>query len=117
VGFSLYANKSYYLADDNGMVAIYQGIPGSLFGFSASHLDTTTDIAVKDLQPGVASRLQDGIRVDSLDEAQSLLDEYSKSIEGAATPSSPTTGNSGTGSSASPSPSSAASAASGNAST
>ncbi|MCL2827090.1 MAG: Stp1/IreP family PP2C-type Ser/Thr phosphatase, partial [Eggerthellaceae bacterium] len=96
VGFSLYANNSYYLADDNGMVAIYQGIPGSLFGFSASHLESDTDIAVKDLQPGVASRLQDGIRVNSLDEAQGLLDEYRKSIEGASTPGSTGAGNSGT---------------------
>lgn len=87
-GFSYYVDNSIYLTNENGKVAIYRGIPGSLFGVQASHLDQVTDIEVSKLQPGVANRLEEGIRVDDLDAAEALLDEYRKDTQKKATPDS-----------------------------
>lgn len=80
-GFRSYANTVAYLSNDNGKVAVYRGIPGSLFGIQFNELDHTTDVSVSDLQPGVANRLNDSIRVDNLDAANALVDEYKAEIK------------------------------------
>ncbi|MDR2715432.1 MAG: Stp1/IreP family PP2C-type Ser/Thr phosphatase, partial [Coriobacteriaceae bacterium] len=85
-GFYYYTQNSFYLAENNGRVAVYRGLPGSLFGIRISDLESMTDIKVESLQPGVANRLQEGIRVDDLDRAQELIAEYRDSTRSAATP-------------------------------
>lgn len=75
-GFNQYVQNSFYLTAEEGQVAVYRGLPGSLFGAQSGSLDYVSDIAVADLQPGVANRLDEGIRVDSLEAAEDLLDEY-----------------------------------------
>ncbi len=75
-GFNYYLQNSVYLANDNGKVAVYHGVPGSVFGMQVSQLDHVTDIPVSDLQPGTARRLDEGIRVDNMDAANKLVDEY-----------------------------------------
>lgn len=80
-GFRAYANTVAYLANDNGKVAVYRGIPGSLFGIQFNELDRTTDVSVSDLQPGVANRLENGIRVDNIEAANALIDEYKTEIK------------------------------------
>lgn len=80
-GLNYLVDNSAYLADDNGKVAVYRGVPGDLFGFTFSTLDRTTDIAVDDLQPGTANRLrEEGIRVDGIDEANNLIKLYEAEI-------------------------------------
>lgn len=70
-------DKVAYLADDHGKVAVYSGVPGSLFGFDLSKEVEVTKISTEDLQPGTAKRLkEEGIRTDTLAEAYDLLDEY-----------------------------------------
>ncbi len=87
-GFRSYASTVAYLANENGKVVVYRGIPGTLFGIQFNELDHTTDVSVSDLQPGVANRLDDGIRVDNVDAANALIDEYKAEIEAkSATPS------------------------------
>ncbi len=77
-----YTQTTAYLVEQDGKVAVYQGVPDTFLGMSLSHLDHTTDIEVDKLQPGTASRLKDnGIRVDSLDAANNLVDEYRQEIE------------------------------------
>lgn len=80
-GTSTYLHNAAYLANDNGKVAIYRGIPGSVFGFSYSELVETTSVAVDDLQPGFAERLKDGWRVDSIAAAEALVKEYQADID------------------------------------
>jgi protein phosphatase len=82
----LFAQNSVYLANDNGKVAIYHGVPGSLFGLSISRWEETTDIEVSTLQPGLASRLDEGIRVDDMEAARALIDEYRKTAATGTTP-------------------------------
>ncbi len=79
-GTSTYLNTTAYLATDNGKVAIYRGVPGTVLGMSFSSLERTTDVAVDDLQPGVANRLEAGIRVDDLAAAEALVAEYEAEV-------------------------------------
>lgn len=79
-GTQTYLNTAAYLANDNGKVAVYRGVPGSVLGLSFSHLERTTDVTVADLQPGVANRLNEGIRVDDMEAADALLKEYEDEI-------------------------------------
>ena len=75
-GTSTYLNTAAYLALDNGKVAVYRGVPGTVLGMSFSSLERTTDVSADDLQPGVANRLEAGIRVDDLAAAEALVAEY-----------------------------------------
>lgn len=75
-GTQTYLNTTAYLANDNGKVAIYRGVPGTVLGLSFSQLERTTDVPVADLQPGVANRLNEGIRVDDVEAAEALVKEY-----------------------------------------
>lgn len=80
-GASTWINTAAYLADDNGKVAVYQGVPGSFLGLSFSHLVETTDVSTDDLNPGVASRLrEEGVTVDNLDAARALVAQYEEDI-------------------------------------
>ena len=79
-GTQTYLNTAAYLANDNGKVAVYRGVPGSVLGLSFSHLGRTTDVTVADLQPGVANRLNEGIRVDDMEAADALVKEYEDEI-------------------------------------
>lgn len=79
-GTQTYMNTTAYLANDNGKVAIYRGVPGTVLGLSFSHLERTTDVTVADLQPGVANRLNEGIRVDDMEAADALVKEYEDEI-------------------------------------
>lgn len=80
-GVSTYLDTAAYLINDNGKVSIYRGIPGDLFGLTFSRLERETDVDVDDLQPGVANRLSDGIRVDDVAAADALVEEYRQEIE------------------------------------
>lgn len=79
-GTQTYLNTAAYLANDNGKVAVYRGVPGSVLGLSFSHLERTTDVTVADLQPGVANRLNEGIRVADMEAADALVKEYEDEI-------------------------------------
>lgn len=80
-GVSTYLDTAAYLVNDNGKVSIYRGVPGDLFGLTFSRLERETDVDVDDLQPGVANRLSNGIRVDDVAAADALIEEYRQEIE------------------------------------
>ena len=75
-GTNEYLHNAAYLADDNGKVAIYRGVPGDVFGLTYSELVESTDVSVSDLQPGFQERLKEGWRVDSVEAAEALVKEY-----------------------------------------
>ncbi len=80
-GFGYYASHSAFVKDDNGKVAVYSGLPGDFFGVSLSLHERTTNVSVADLQPGIANRLKEGIRVDDLEAAEKLVAEYQKEVD------------------------------------
>lgn len=80
--FNLFTSNAAFLADDEGKVAIYQGVQGDVFGLSTAQLVEVTDVSVDDLQPGTANRLRaDGIKADSVEGARELVQDYRDEIE------------------------------------
>lgn len=80
-GFNYWISHTAFLAEQDGKVAIYQGVPGDVMGMSFSSLVEVTDVPVDELQPGVANRLKNGgIQTDSLDDARSLVEDYRDDI-------------------------------------
>lgn len=80
-GFNFANNHSAYLVEQDGKVAIYQGLQGEMFGISSSHLYDLTDVSVDDLQPGVANRLKtDGIKADGVEAAEAIVQSYRDEI-------------------------------------
>ncbi len=66
-----------YLAEVDGKVAVYSGMPGTVAGLSFSQLQQVTDVSVDTLPPGAANRVRNGeLRVGSLDEAWELVNAY-----------------------------------------
>ena len=74
-----WSQTKYYIGDDNGEVAIFQGVPTSLFGFQLSHAVTDTHMKTSELPPegGVGSvkgcgqeQLAQGISFDTYGEAK-----------------------------------------------
>lgn len=76
-----YAQQRAYLIDEDGYVTIYRGMPGSLAGISLSWYDRTTDVRTSDLDTVTEQRLEEGITVDSLDEAEDIVASYRTRIE------------------------------------
>lgn len=78
---NLATNTLAYLADVDGKVAIYKGIPGDLFGIKTSSLYEVSDVNIKDVKPGTAERIKDlEIRCDTIEEAKELIEEYKQQI-------------------------------------
>lgn len=75
-GINAYVHNSAYLANEDGNVAIYQGIPEPFLFVSYSELVEETDVPVDKLSPGVADRIREGLRVDNVDAARDLIEEY-----------------------------------------
>lgn len=77
IGFFAYAQNSYYIVAEDGIVNVYRGLPGSFAGISASWLEAQApDVDVSKLTPTTQSRLSNGISVNSLEEANNLIAEY-----------------------------------------
>ncbi len=80
-GAYTYTQNTAYLAAQDGKVVVYQGVPDTVFGMELSHLDHVTDVEISKLPPGVANRLNEGvIRVDNLEAADTLVEEYRTTI-------------------------------------
>lgn len=83
-GFALnhWVSSSAYLAESNGTVAVYRGVPGSVLGLTFGEFERDTGIPVDDLNPGLAQRLRDGgVTADSLEAADALAEEYAADAE------------------------------------
>lgn len=91
VGGYMYVNNSAYLIEENGMVSIYKGVPDTLLGMPLSSLDHTTTVEVNKLQPGVANRIKEGLRVEGIEEANRLVALYEEEIRNASATPTPTT--------------------------
>lgn len=84
IGFYAYAQNSFYLITNDGVVSVYRGLPGKIGDFSVSWLEEEApDIDVSKLNPTTQNRLANGISVNSLDEAQDLLAEYRQTVASA----------------------------------
>jgi protein phosphatase len=73
LGFRAWVNSSYFVGLDNGKVAIYQGLPTEVGNWALNHVEETTPYTLEQVPVQLRRRLADGIRVDSLADARSVL--------------------------------------------
>ncbi|QCV96000.1 PP2C family protein-serine/threonine phosphatase [Acidipropionibacterium acidipropionici] len=74
-GVHTYLGDQYYVGDDNGTVAIYQGIPDRLVWVQLSKVTETTDISTSDLPNYYRTKVESTISVDSVDSARATVAE------------------------------------------
>lgn len=75
-------DSSWYLGNNGGTVGIYQGIDAQILNVPLSHLVETTSVEVDDLPQAVQSQLaQDGIRMESEEQALSAVNSYHEQID------------------------------------
>lgn len=75
-GAYAYAQNSFYVIAQDGVVCVYRGLPGSFAGMQLSWLEEQTNIPISKLAPTTASRLEGGMSVGSLEEAEQLIADY-----------------------------------------
>ena len=75
-GYAYLHNTAYLAQSSSGHVEVYRGVPGDVLGFSYSELVEETDVKVADLPPSAAERIAENMRVGSVDEALSLVEDY-----------------------------------------
>ncbi|MCL2529308.1 MAG: hypothetical protein FWE41_03135, partial [Coriobacteriia bacterium] len=80
-GVYWYASNSAFLRAEEGMVVVYRGLPGEVLpGLRLEWYEYTTDIKTSDLLSVTAERLKEGVRVDSLNDAATLVADYEQQI-------------------------------------
>lgn len=114
LGLHAVSQRYWYLADQNGYVAIYQGFP-NMQGLGLSRLVETTSVRTDLLSDAVAARLERGVSCDSEDEARAAVESYREQVE-ASRPQASQAASSAAGSSAAGSSASATAASDGSAS-
>lgn len=83
-GSMAYLNHTAFLCEQDGSVAVYRGMPGSVMGISLSTFDHNTGLPVEELNnipANVSERLKDGIRVDSVADADALVATWKQQID------------------------------------
>ena len=69
-GAYAWSQNQYYLAADEGKVAIYQGVPTNIFGLQLSHPIEQTSMHISELPEQWRNQLKQGIPADSYSEDQ-----------------------------------------------
>ena len=80
-GFFAFVNGEYFLADNSGKVAIYQGVPGDFMGLELSHMLETTSVEVSDLPKTTQGQLETGISFASEELAREAVESYRDQID------------------------------------
>lgn len=83
-GSAAYLDHAAFLAEKDGAVAVYRGMPGEVAGLSFSRFDHDTGLSADDLEglpANVRDRLAEGIRVDSVEDADALVETWKDQIE------------------------------------
>lgn len=75
-------SRAFLIADPDGTVGVYRGVPGELAGIELKWFVESATARVEDLPPATQAQLIDGIRFDGVDEARA----YARSLDPSATP-------------------------------
>ncbi|MDO9555991.1 MAG: Stp1/IreP family PP2C-type Ser/Thr phosphatase [Coriobacteriia bacterium] len=71
-----YARGQAYLIEESGVIVVYEGVPGDFAGIELHWRSEATTVTTDALDPITAARLKAGVRTDSLQDAQALLQQY-----------------------------------------
>jgi PPM family protein phosphatase len=74
-GFYAWSQTQYFVGENDGVVAIYQGIPGEVGPFELSTLIEDTDIPLDSLEPYARDRIEATIRVSGIDAAHDVIED------------------------------------------
>lgn len=102
LGAFAFIKGSWYLADNNGTVGIYQGVDGQILGFPLSRLVETTSVRLTDLPNAVRQSLVQGMRMSGEDEAHRTVESYRDQIDANKSAAAVTAGRTATGTDVSP---------------
>ena len=80
-GIFLYAQNSWFLISENDTVVLYKGLPGQIGPLRLAWVEEQTDIQTSKLASSTAERLDEGISVNTREEADDLLSSYRKTVE------------------------------------
>ena len=76
-GGYVWSQRQYYVADDNGLVAIYQGMDYSVLGLKLSHVySTEPTVEVDSLPQASQTRIRSTISASGLSDAQSIVETF-----------------------------------------
>ena len=72
----IYLDRQWYVGESDGKVAVFQGVPATLGGFSFSHVELVTDIPAAEVaQLPQYPALADGITANDRDEALGIVEQ------------------------------------------
>jgi len=84
-GFGVYeyGTHQYYIGDDNGQVAIYQGLPGTIAGIETSRLYQTTSVSMANLPLSWRAKVSANITITSggLAQAQATVEQLDEKAQ------------------------------------
>jgi hypothetical protein len=86
IGTRLFVDRQWYVGESGGRVAIYNGIPTKLLGFSLHHVVETTDLPAsraEQLRPWQG--LGNGVNANSLQEARTIVNQIREDLTKSAT--------------------------------
>ena len=88
-GARWYLDRQWYIGPSDGKIAIFQGIPLTIVGYDVGHaVQTFDDLAASEVDRYLADQyptLEDGITVDSRDEALDVIEQIRTDLEAAKT--------------------------------
>jgi protein phosphatase len=76
-----YAQNSYFLTSEEGVVVIYRGVPGTLGTWDLKWQLERTNTPVQLLSTNLQQRLDEGVRAESLEDARRLAASYREQVE------------------------------------
>jgi serine/threonine protein phosphatase PrpC len=86
IGTRMYLDHQWYVGEDQGRVAIFNGIPVNVLGFRLSHVQETTELSAVDAERlAYWARLKDGITASTFEQAQSIVDSIREDLQTQAT--------------------------------
>jgi PPM family protein phosphatase len=78
---TLLSNSYFVGVNDTEMVTIYRGIPDEIGGLTLRQEERETDLALEDLPSFMQDDLEEGIRADSLDDAEATVSNLMRRAE------------------------------------
>lgn len=80
-GRYLLSNSWYVGVNEDGLVTVYEGIPEEIAGLSLRVEREVTDIKADDLPDFVATNVADGIKKDSLEDAEQQISDFEQQVD------------------------------------
>ena len=81
VGLRAYVDRQWYVGDERGCVAIFNGIPTTILGYELSHPEQGTNVATEDATRLAPWRnLTEGITANSFEDARAIVEQIRQDV-------------------------------------